>query len=173
MSGLNYDTKLSLIQRMVDKGDAYRTFVEFDIPANGSKYFSISVGDKAVGFFSRLIVPDQPNIRYEVRTNATIDSYVGSPIPIRNLNGKFTNSSACIFRECTQTSLGELVDIDKLPGQAASGSNSSGQVYRDPDDLKINPDNNEYLLVLSNPNNVTADTLLYLKWFETPPNIWS
>lgn len=172
MLSSNYDTQVSLVQRMTDNGQAFRAFKEFDIPANGEITFSVKTGDKAVGFYSRLIVPNQPDIRYEVRTGATIDSYVGDPIKIRNLNSKKNTPSTCLFRQCTQEDLGELVDIDLLPGQAGSGSNSSGDIYRDPDDLKINSDNTEYLLRLVNDNGTVAKTLLYLKWFEVPKNLW-
>lgn len=172
MLSSNYDTQVSLVQRMTDNGQAFRTFKELEIPANGEINFTIKTGGKAVGFYSRLIVPDQPDIRYEVRTGATIDGYIGDPIKIRNLNSKNNKPSTCLFRQCTQTDLGELVDIDILLGQAASGSNASGDVYRDPDDLKINSDDTEYLLRLVNPNGTIAKTLLYLKWFEVPKNLW-
>jgi len=172
MPGLNYEAKLTLVQRMVDNGQAYRTFKEIIIPANGTLDLSIKNGEYAVGLYSRLLITDQPMIRYEVRTGATITGYTGDPIPIRPLNAMKQTPSKNIFRECTQSDIGELTDIDIVPGQTGSGSNSSGQVYGDAEDIKILPPEQEFLLHFSNPNNVQSKVLIYLKWFEVPSNIW-
>lgn len=172
MPGLNYEAKLTLVQRMVDNGQAYRTFKEIIIPANGTFDLSIKNGEYAVGLYSRLLITDQPMIRYEVRTGATITGYTGEPIPIRPLNAMNQTPSKNTFRQCTQSALGELADIDIVPGQAGSGSNASGAVYGDADDLKVLPPNDEFLLHFSNPNNTQSKVLIYLKWFEVPADIW-
>lgn len=173
MIGFNYDTRMSLAQRMVDRGDAFRTFREFAIPANGEKSFSILNGANAIGFFSRLIVTSLPNVRYEVRTGSAIATYTSQPIKIFNLNPMINKPSANTFRECTYSVLGDLGDVDLIPGQAASGNNAAGDIYSNPDDLKINLPNIEYHLRFLNPNNNPANVLFYLKWFEFPANIWN
>lgn len=159
---------MSLTQYMIYQGNAFRTFSEFNVPANnGEFYISILNGANLVHLFYRQINSTQPKLRYEVRTGATITGYVGQPIPIRNMNAKSSQISTNIARVCTVSSIGELTDIQLLGGGELSGSRAMGDEEIEPDDLKILPSNTEFLIRCVNPANDIAKCLLYLKWFET------
>jgi hypothetical protein len=172
MSGFNYETRMDLIQRYIDQGKAYRSFKKVTVPGNGTKDLSMLSGEDAIVLYFRSLTTSSPDIEYEVRNGATGFSYEGDPITIFRMNPKAGNASKNIFRECSVTGDGVLSDIDWVPGQAASGSNKSGDVYGGLDDIKVISENENNLLRFINPNSSDATVLLYLKWLEVPSGIW-
>lgn len=162
---------MSLTQRMIYQGNAFRFFHKFTVPANSDYTLSVSNGDNAVHLFSRLVKASVPDVLYEVRDNAVIASYDSSALDIFNMNGYSSKDSANVARVCTASDIGDLVDMHELGGSTEVGNRKTGDESLDPDDIKILKNNNEFLLRLDNPNNEPAVCFLYLKWFETAPDL--
>lgn len=167
----NLTATLDLVGLMIDKGNAFRAFTEITVPANGEYSLSVKTGDNVAVLYNRIVTPDQPNIRYEVRLGATTAN-LGTPITIFPANAKRIKSTGVVMRPCSYSNPGTLTDIDIIPGQAASGSNKAGQVYS-PTETKPIPENVETLIVVKNPNNVSCNVLIYYKWFEVGANSWA
>lgn len=166
----NLTATMDLVGLMIDKGNAFRAFTEITVPANGEYALSVKTGENVAVLYNRIVTPDQPNIRYEVRLGATTEN-LGTPITIFPANAKRIKSSGVVMRPCDYTQAGTLTDIDIIPGQAASGSNKTGQVYS-PDETKPIPENLETLVIVKNPNNDDCNVLIYYKWFEVGSNSW-
>jgi hypothetical protein len=166
----NLTATMDLVGLMIDKGNAFRAFTEFTVPANGEYAISVETGEEVAVLYNRIVTPDQPNIRYEVRLGATTQN-LGVQIPVFPANAKRIKQSGVVMRPCTYTDAGTLSDIDIIPGQAASGSNKGGQVYS-PDETKPIPENLETLVIIKNPNNNECNVLVYYKWFEVGANSW-
>lgn len=167
----NITPTLDLIALMIDKGNAFRAFIELEIPANGEYSLSVETGEKVAMLYNRVISTNQPNIRYEVRTGATT-TITGDPINIFPANPKLIKPTGAVIAPCSYTDAGSLDDIDLIPGQAASGSNKGGETFA-PTEIKPIPENTETLIVFKNPNNQVCNVLLYYKWFELGSNAWS
>lgn len=165
---------ISITQHMVHKGSGFRSFHKFTVAGGnaqdpGEYFISIQNGQNAVHLFNRLVSGGAPNMIYEVRTGATIDSY-GDTIDIFNMNAYSNNVSANTARIATSVSdIGQLVDIHPLKGFEQAGNRLAGDESIEPDDIKVLPDDTEFLIRITNPNSDPADAFLYLKWFETAP----
>lgn len=167
----NVTPTLDLIALMIDKGNAFRSFIELVIPADGEYSLSVKTGDKVAILYNRVISTDQPNIRYEVRTGAAT-TITDNPITIFPANPKLVKSTGAVIAPCSYTDAGTLNDIDLIPGQAGGGSNKGGETFA-PSEIKPIPENSETLIIFNNPNNQACNVLLYYKWFELGSNAWA
>lgn len=169
-SDYNIKRSMSLTQAAIYQGIAFRTFHTFTVPASGEYLISVRNGENAIHLFSRLIKANLPDLVYEVRTGATITGYLGNPITIFNMNAFSQQITANVAQECTVSDYGTLTDIHQLGGDDLPGNNyDRGDESIDPEDIKILPNDTEFLLRITNPNTENANALLYLKWFETAP----
>lgn len=166
----NLTVTIDHIANMIDKGYAFRAFTEFTVPAQGEYSLSVVTGSQVAVLYNRIISTDKPNIRYEVRTGATTGS-LGTPVTVQPQNPKNVRDVDVTIRPCTYSDAGILTDIDPLPGQAASGSNSSGDVYSASEPKPI-PEGLETLILFKNPNNEPCNVLLYYKWYQVGANAW-
>ena len=171
----NLTVTIDHVSNMIDKGYAFRAFVEFTIPAksggvDGEYSFSVKTGEQVAVLYNRIIDTDQPNIRYEVRTGA-VTTNLREQVEVRPQNPKNVRPVDVDFYRCDYTDAGELSDLDPLPGQAGSGSNASGDIYTASEPKPI-PENTESLIVFKNPNNVECKALLYYKWYHIGANAW-
>lgn len=162
----NVNTAMTLINRMIYEGKAFRSFLLFDVPANGAFDISIQNGGNAVHLFSRLVKVNLPNMLYEVRTGPAISNY-GEPVHIFNMNGYSENTTANTARICTVSNAGVVVDMMPLSGHEEAGNRFVGEESLEADDLKVLPHDTEFLVRITNPNNAIAKGFIYLKWFET------
>ena len=163
---------MSLKEHMIYTGKGFRLFYEAVVPAAsggtpGEHFVSIKNGANTVHLFKRLVNSDQPAVRYEVRTGATFLTYP-TPITIRPLKGFASAASKNLARTCTVSDIGELSDLDIVGGSISVGNRAEGSTLNEPDDLKVLPPDEEFLLRLTNPNADPTNVLVYLKWFELP-----
>jgi hypothetical protein len=171
MLSTNYPARMTLIQQMLDDGRCFRGFHEFTIPANGEYNLSVLLGENVTVLYSRVIVPNRPSLRYEVRTNAVFASRGSAITTVFPQNPKRIRQTTNLLRPATITTNGALSDVDIVPGQTGSTSHESGE-YFSPDDPKILPENTELQVRFMNPNGSNCDVLLHYKWFEVGAQTW-
>lgn len=172
LSSLIFGSTMSVKEHMIYKGRGFRMFYEATVPAAvggvpGEHFVSIKNGANTVHLFKRLVSSDQPSVRYEVRTGATFASYPAS-IAIFPLKAFQSQPTTNLVRTCTVSNIGSLSDLDIVGGSVGVGNRAEGGTLSDPDDLKVLPPLEEYLLRLANPNDEPANVLVYLKWYEIP-----
>lgn len=159
-------SEMSLINRMIYEGAAFRSFLLFEVPPESDFTVSILNGPNAVHLFSRLVKASMPNMIYEVRTGATVTNY-GANVPIFNMNAYSQRESANIARICTVSDIGDLTDQMPLAGHEEAGNRFVGEESLEADDLKVLPNDVEFIVRVTNPNTQPAVGFIYLKWFET------
>ena len=158
------DSNVSLIQRAVETGVAFRVYNRFTVPATGSVAFKAVLGDRNIALLDRIINSDQSNILYQVFAGATVLTNVGSPFTIRNMNQNSEVVSTSLVQQCTFSG-GTESDLDILRGGGV-GNNAFGTVFSTGIDHRVFSGNQTVVVKLSNPNVTAADVLVYLKWFE-------
>lgn len=165
---------MTITQRQVYQGNAFRLFKLFTIPAaangvDGTFDILIQHGPSAVHLFNRLVKSDLPNVIYEVRANPVASTTIEPAIEIFSMNSYANKTSDNTANICTVTDPGQLVDFFPLGGSVDVGNRLTGDESIEPNDIKILEHEKSFLLRFKNPNLEEANGFLYLKWFETSP----
>lgn len=161
---------LTLVQKEILDGNAFRFYLSFKIPAanNNPGIYDILInhGPKPIVLFSRLVKSNMPDILYEVYA-APVATAGTILLPTHNMDGRSQKVSGLeLSLPSAISSVGTQVDLHILTGGTEVGNRLHGEESIDADAMKIQPANKTSLLRFTNPNNEEAEGFIYLKWFE-------
>lgn len=159
-------TTQTYVELNVKRGSQWEFFSLFrDVPVGGEKAVLFRTGDKNCIIKNRILQSNKEDAEFYLSKNATITS-TGMPYEVINLNEVYQEPlETAYYENPVVAAQGDLKLLDWIPGEKGISNRSTGGFVTTGLERVLQP-NSDYLLVIKNNAEQTADMSLYITFYE-------